>query len=305
MLTPQQAFQLFVYADWAMGLVGVALLAAAVGLVLYAVLPKNKGRRRRLLLRTLACLVMFAILWGTQVSVLIPFVNNNWTPLLIVLFALPAVFLISGLIASIAYGAVAVLRRTGRDRRQAALKALLGVVVFGVSITPHTVATLMPIISYQDHANHPGTLAHAGERAPDFRLTRIDGTPIQSSDLRGNMVVLNFFATWCGPCQMELPHLQSIWEEFGSDSHFRMLIVGREETDDTVRAFQHKNGFTFPMAADPKGSVYKKFATEYIPRTYLISADGTIAFETTGFYEPELARLKKLITRQLAKTRRN
>ncbi|HVT26786.1 MAG TPA: redoxin domain-containing protein, partial [Lacipirellulaceae bacterium] len=252
-----------------MELVGVALLAAAVGLVVYAIFPKNKGRRRRLLLQALACLMMFAILWGTQASVLIAFFKNQWTPILVVLFVLPVVCLLCGLIASVAYGATALLRRTEDDRRNAILKSLLGVVIFGVSIAPHTIAMLMPIISYQDHANHPGTLAHVGERAPDFRLTRIDGTPIQSSDLRGNVVVLNFFATWCGPCQMELPHLQSIWEEFGSDSHFRMLIVGRDETDDSVRAFKQKNGFTFPMAADPKGSVYKKFATEYIPRTYL------------------------------------
>jgi hypothetical protein len=102
---------------------------------------------------------------------------------------------------------------------------------------------------------------------------------------------------------MELPHLQTIWEEFHNDSRFRMLVVGREETDESVRAFQQKNEFTFPMAADPQRVVYGKFAEQSIPRTYLLSSDGKIVFETTGYYERELARLKKLIRRELAKTK--
>ncbi len=262
MLTPQQAFRLFVFVDWAMILVGIALLATSAGWVLYAIFPKNKGRRRRLLLRALICLVMFAILWGTQASVLIAFFNNQqWTTLSVVLFALPVVFMLFGLIASIAYGAAAALRRSGQERRNAILKSLLGVVIFGVGIAPHAVTMLMPIISYENHANYQGTLAHVGEIAPDFRLTTIDETPFQLNESRGNVVVLNFFATWCGPCQMELPHLQSLWNEFRNDNHFRMLVVGREETDDGVRAFQQKDGFTFPMAADPTSDVYNKFCS--------------------------------------------
>ena len=174
---------------------------------------------------------MTAMFYGTQASLTIAFFNEQWTPLLIVLFALPVVLMLSGLIASLAYGVVAVLRKAGQERRQMAIKSLLWVLIFGVGIAPHTFAMLMPIISYSNHANYPGTIMHVGEPAPDFQVTCIDGAPFQLSDLRGQVMVLNFFATWCGPCQDELPHLETIWNEFQNNNHFRMLVVGREESE--------------------------------------------------------------------------
>ena len=301
MMTPQQAFHLFVYADWAMMFVGLAALSTSIGLVIYAILPTNRSRRRRVLLRALISFLVFATSSGTQASVMVAFLNQKWSPLLIALFALPIVAMLVGLIASIAYGVHAILRRTGKQRRQIVLKSLLGVVVFGVGVAPHTVAMLIPIISAEDHSNLPGTLTHVGKPAPDFELTSIGGTPFHTVDLRGKVIVLNFFAIWCGPCQMELPHLQAIWNEFRNDGDFRMLVVGREESDDSVKAFQQKNGFTFPLASDPDKSAYNKFASQSIPRTYLISRQGTIIYQCTGFYEDEVIKLEKLLSRELAK----
>jgi MFS family permease len=103
MLTPQQAYRLFVYADWAMLLVGLAMIVASISWGMYGILPRNKGRRRRILLRALVCLLVFAMFYGTQASLTIPFFNEHWTPLLIVLYALPVVLGLSGMIASVAY----------------------------------------------------------------------------------------------------------------------------------------------------------------------------------------------------------
>jgi peroxiredoxin len=307
MMTPQQAFLVFAYADWVMLIAGIAAIVATIGWCIYAIFPRNKGRRRRVLLRALKSFLVFALFYGTQCSVLIWFVNQQLTPLLIVLFALPVVVMLAGLIASIAFGVHAILRRTGKERRQVVLKALLGVLVFGVGVAPHTAAMLLPLLisaedhANEDHTNHEGTLTHIGEPAPDFELTTIDGTPFRTVDLRGRVIVLNFFATWCGPCQMELPHLQAIWNEFRNNDDFRMLVVGREESDDSVKAFQQEHGFTFPMASDQDASIYNKFASQSIPRTYLISRQGTILYQWTGGYEEEIPKLKRLVSKELGK----
>src|SRR3990172_7745655 len=73
MMTPQQAYSLFVYADWAMMLVGLGALVASIGWGIYAILPTNKGRRRRTLRKALISFLVFAMFWGTQASVTIPF----------------------------------------------------------------------------------------------------------------------------------------------------------------------------------------------------------------------------------------
>jgi peroxiredoxin len=161
---------------------------------------------------------------------------------------------------------------------------------------------LMPVLSVEDHSDSPGTLTRVGETVPDFRLASVEGKPFRAVDLRGKVIVLSFFATWCGPCQKELPQLQAIWDEFHNDSDFRMLVVGREESDDSVKTYRQKHGFSFPLASDRDKSVYAKFASQYIPRTYLISREGTIVYQSAGYYEAETAKLKNLLRRELAKT---
>lgn len=152
-------------------------------------------------------------------------------------------------------------------------------------------------------ANKFGTLISVGDSAPDVSLTRLDETDVRLSELRGKVVCLNFFATWCGPCRGELPHLQEMWEELHDNEDFTMLIVSREESQETVTSFKSEQRFTFPMACDPDRSAFNQFATEGIPRTYLISRDGTILYQSTGYfeglYEQELARLKHLVDQQL------
>ena len=143
-----------------------------------------------------------------------------------------------------------------------------------------------------------------GESAPDFTVAKFDGTQVGLSDLRGKAVVLNFFATWCVPCKYELPHLQELWEDWGENDDFAMLVIGRDESPETVAAFQSERGYTFPMAVDPDGSTYRKFADEGIPRTYLVSHDGKILYQSIGFgehpvYQRELATLRQLIDEEM------
>jgi peroxiredoxin len=139
------------------------------------------------------------------------------------------------------------------------------------------------------------TLTAVGQIAPDFTVTTLDGDLIRLSDMRGRIVLLNFFATWCPPCREEMPHLQKLWEEQGRSGKIVMLSVAREETPVEVVPFREERGLTFPMACDPKREIYALYATGFIPRTYVILGDGTIAYQTQGFDEQEFAEMEALL----------
>jgi peroxiredoxin len=141
-----------------------------------------------------------------------------------------------------------------------------------------------------------------GDRVPQFSLTTADGNEFSLPD-DDKVTLINFFATWCGPCQIELPHIEQIWAANKNDGHFRMLVIGREETTESVREYRDKNGFSFPIAADPDRAVYSLFAEESIPRTLVVSPNGRIVYSKAGFYEDDLVELKAVLREQFALVR--
>jgi len=147
------------------------------------------------------------------------------------------------------------------------------------------------------------SLVNVGDTAPSFSITDTSGAEVVLDDLRGKVVLVNFFATWCGPCLQELPHIQKLWDGNRSNADFALIVIGREETNESVTAFQSKYAYSFPMASDPEQSVYSRYAKELIPRTYLVSRDGKICFASTGFYEEDMAKLQKELAKQLQLTR--
>lgn len=143
------------------------------------------------------------------------------------------------------------------------------------------------------------TLVNIGHTIPETSLTTIDGELV-TLPMPGNVVLLHFFATWCGPCQMGLPHIEHVWTDLNLDDRFRLVVIGREETAETLRTFRQERGFTFPMVADPEREFYSLFATDQIPRTIVVSPDGHIVFSKSGFYESEIAELNAILKEQLA-----
>jgi peroxiredoxin len=143
------------------------------------------------------------------------------------------------------------------------------------------------------------SLVSVGDLAPQFSLTTADGDEFSLLE-PGDVVLINFFATWCGPCQVELPHIERIWAANKNRKRFRLLVIGREETTEAVLAYRDKNGFSFPIAADPDRSVYSLFANESIPRTLVVSPDGQIVYSKAGFYEDDLDELSAVLRDQLA-----
>lgn len=114
--------------------------------------------------------------------------------------------------------------------------------------------------------------------APDFTMTDADGATLTLADFKGKPVLLNFWASWCGPCQSEMPDIQTAWKEHGTDVEFVIVnMTGMNgETEQSAKAFLADVGYTFPCYFDANNSAATAFGVSSIPQTYLIDAEGNI-----------------------------
>lgn len=144
------------------------------------------------------------------------------------------------------------------------------------------------------------TLVKVGDPAPDFSVALFDGSHLTLSELRGKVVLLNFWATWCPPCRQELTRVQKDLIDRFAGRDFLFLPVSRGEKRSDVAAFREKTGYTFPMGLDSTRTIYDRYATNFIPRNYLIDRDGRIITATIGYSPEEFDELIAVIERALA-----
>lgn len=133
------------------------------------------------------------------------------------------------------------------------------------------------------------TLIHAGDVAPDFTVEMLDGSRVTLSALRGKVVLVNFWATWCPPCRQEMSHLQKDVIDRFAGKDLVVLPISRGEERNTVEAFIKKMGYTFPIGLDGDQSIYKKYASNYIPRSVVVGKDGKVVYVAVG-YDEEIAK---------------
>ena len=119
-----------------------------------------------------------------------------------------------------------------------------------------------------------------GHLAPDFTATTLSGETLTLSALRGRPVVLNFWATWCGPCRSEIPHFEAIWTERAGV----VMIIGVDvnESPGQVAAFAEQFNMTYPIPLDPHAQVASLYHVLAFPTTFLIDAQGVIREITFG-----------------------
>ncbi len=133
--------------------------------------------------------------------------------------------------------------------------------------------------------------------APDFTLQTVDGQTVRLRDLRGKVVLLNFWATWCPPCKAEMPDLEALHRAYGVSQGFTVLGVNMEESAKAVADFAQQRGITFPLLLDTDGRVSNKlFVVRSLPTSMIIDREGFIRDVWTGQISKDamLARLQRV-----------
>ncbi|NNE64659.1 MAG: TlpA family protein disulfide reductase [Gammaproteobacteria bacterium] len=136
--------------------------------------------------------------------------------------------------------------------------------------------------------------AAASEPAPDFTLKKLDGKNLKLSELTGNVVLINFWASWCGPCVKEMPLLNKIHKKY-EPLGFTVLGVNVEQDSDNARAFLASNGVDFPILLDSKNLVTQQYDVIAMPTTVLVDRDGKIRFVHKGYKSGDEAQYRKMV----------
>ena len=167
------------------------------------------------------------------------------------------------------------------------LIALVGLVV-AIVLWPVEAKASTPAATTAQDDLVTTTLIHRGDEAPNFSTEMLDGSTVQLKDLRGKPVLLIFWATWCPPCRSELAHLQDGVIDVYGDT-ITVLPISRGEKRDVVEGYISRMGYTFAVGLDSDQSIYRKYATNYVPRCFVIDSEGKVLYAGVG-YDEEIAK---------------
>jgi peroxiredoxin len=143
------------------------------------------------------------------------------------------------------------------------------------------------------------TIVKVGDVAPDFSVEMLDGRTIKLSELRGKVVMVCFWATWCPPCRQELAHLQEGVIDHFAGKDLVVLPISRGEKRDVVEKFITDNGYKFAVGLDPEQAIYGLYATNYIPRTFIVGKNGKVVYRVAGYDEKSAEEVNAAIEKAL------
>jgi peroxiredoxin len=171
----------------------------------------------------------------------------------------------------------------GRNERKSSWMLGLALVLVIAALGVYSVVS-------EDDAGDPGTgqeIAHQDGPAPDFEMTTFDGETFRLSDHRGEVVIVNFWGSWCEPCREEMPAFQQAWEASGDDVTF-VGVGSKRDPEDKARAFADEFGVTYPIGRDTEGGtaaagqITKDYNVSFYPMTYIVGPDGNISSLVVG-----------------------
>jgi peroxiredoxin len=149
----------------------------------------------------------------------------------------------------------------------------------------------------KDVDNH----VQVGDDVPSFVTEKYGGGSVDIDDLRGKVVLVNFWATWCPSCIQELDAVQKELLDKLTGEDFVFLPISREDSPEKIGSFIEAKGHKFPVYMDPEREIYSMFATKYIPRNYLVDKTGKVVYHDKGYGPAHLEKLYKEIVKLLGK----
>ncbi|MCX8061303.1 MAG: TlpA family protein disulfide reductase [Anaerolineales bacterium] len=135
---------------------------------------------------------------------------------------------------------------------------------------------------------------NVGQRIPDFPLTTFDGQTIHTADLRGKILVINFWASWCKPCEQEAADLEAAWRFYQARGDVVFLGVDYVDTEPEARAYLEKFEITYPNGPDLGTRISQAFRIRGVPETYIVDQDGILQFVQIGPFR-SLSQIKSVI----------
>lgn len=143
-------------------------------------------------------------------------------------------------------------------------------------------AAFLSYKSNQQPGQEPVKAVVEGQVAPDFQLEDTEGNQVTLSDLRGKVVFVNFWATWCPPCKEEMPSMESLNEALPADDFVMLAINVEENGRSVVPEFLKKTPYNFPILYDDKGVVQKRYGVYKFPESFIVNKEGIVVQKVIG-----------------------
>jgi peroxiredoxin len=145
----------------------------------------------------------------------------------------------------------------------------------------------------------PSSAVDVGQKAPAFQLRNLKGKETALASLHGKVVLINFWATWCGPCRAEMPSMEAIYRHYDR-ADFEILAISIDTVpEESVRSYVDEFGFRFPILLDQRLSVYELYQARVVPASFLIDREGVIRERILGaqdWNDPEVRRFIDKLT---------
>ncbi|MBJ6362534.1 TlpA family protein disulfide reductase [Paenibacillus sp. MAHUQ-46] len=166
-----------------------------------------------------------------------------------------------------------------------------------IIIVAIAVLTVLAVFQSSTPTGNKEELPKEGYKAPQISLNGLDGKTYSFESLNGKPVIINFWASWCGPCKTEAPDLVRTYEKYSKQIEIYAVNITAVDSLDEAKAFVAEYGFSFPVLLDLDGSVTQRYQVKPIPTTFFVNGKGIITDQVIGAVDPQdmERKIKRLI----------